>query len=102
MKDTPPDRYNVPKVNLSSPLIASSPMVAMNSPIRQLISPFKIEPDDTEVIMLMPNTAKAKYSGLLNCSASFASIGANKIRHIVEKTPPKVDAIVEIDSARPG
>ena len=74
----------------------------MNKPIKQLTSPFKIEPDDTDVIMLMPNTARAKYSGLLNCNATLASIGANKTKQTVENTPPKVEAIVEMDNARPG
>ena len=102
IKEIPPERYKVPKVNLSIPLIASNPIVAINKPIKQPIIPFKIEPLETEVIMLIPKMAKAKYSGLLNCKAILASIGANNTKQKVEKTPPNNDAVVDIDKALPG
>ena len=46
--------------------------------------------------------ASAKYSGLENCNATFASWGASKIRQMVLKTPPKVLANVDKPKARPG
>ena len=74
----PPDKYKVPKVKRSIPLIASRPIVAINRPIKQPINPFKIEPVDPEVIMEIPKIAKAKYSGLENCKATLASRGAKR------------------------
>ena len=77
-------------------------MVAIHNPTRQPITPFKMEPAETEVTMLMPNMAKAKYSGFENVKATWANNGAKQIRQRMEKTPPKVEAVVEIDKARPG
>ena len=49
---------------------------------------FKIDPEETLVMMLSPNTASAKYSGFENFSATDASIGEKMIRQIALKIPP--------------
>ena len=70
----------------------------MNPPRR----PFKIDPDETLVMILSPNTASAKYSGFENFSATDASIGEKMIKQIALKIPPNVEPNVDKPSARPG
>ena len=84
------------------PVIASMPTVAKKRPIRPPMIPFTTLPLETLVIILRPKIAKAKYSGLENCNATFANWGASKIRQMVLKTPPKVLANVDNPKARPG
>lgn len=83
------------QVKRIAPLIPLMPTVARNRPIRPPIMPLITLPEETLVIMLRPKIAKAKYSGLENCSATFASCGASKIRQTVLKIPPAVLAKVE-------
>ena len=78
------------------------PIVARKSPTSPPMTPLMTLPLDTLVMMDRPNTASAKYSGLLNCRATFAKRGAMMTRHTVLKIPPKVLAIVEMPRARPG
>ena len=54
------------------------------------------------VTMLNPNTASAKFSGAPKFRANFASSGAVTNRHRAENTPPKVEAKVDMPSARPA
>ena len=77
-------------------------MVAINSPMNPPRSPFNIEPEERLVMMLSPNTASAKYSGLENFNATDASIGEKMIRQIALKTPPKVEPKVDNPRALPG
>lgn len=82
------------------PLMASMPIVEMISPITPPIRPLRTEPEETEVIMEMPKMARAKYSGLENCSATEASRGEKIIRQMAEKIPPKVEEKVDRPRAR--
>ena len=61
-------------------------------------------PDDTLVIILRPKIAKAKYSGLENCRATFANCGANKIKQMVARIPGLQNDVDIVDNpkARPG
>ena len=52
--------------------------------------------------MLIPNIAKAKYSALENCNASFANCGERIIKQSELKIPPDKLANVDSPSARPG
>ena len=82
--------------------MASMPTVARNRPMIPPMIPFSTLPLDTLVIMDSPNTASAKYSGLENCREILARRGAQIIRQIVLKMPPKALAVVESPKARPG
>ena len=102
IKEMPPIRYVEPNVKRIFPVMASIPIVPIKSPSAPPISPLITEPEDTLVIILMPNSARAKYSALEKVSATFASCGAKTIRQIAENTPPNILPVVESPSARPG
>ena len=102
MKLTPPNRYVVFSVKRMAPLMASIPTVAKKRPIMPPMIPLITLPLETLVIMDNPNIARAKYSGLENCSEILARSGAQIIRQTVLKMPPKALAVVESPNARPG
>ena len=61
-----------------------------------------MEPDDTLVMILSPNIASAKYSGLENFKATDASNGEKMIKQIALNTPPNVEPKVDKPKALPG
>ena len=65
------------------------------------IAPFSKSPD-SDAMMVNPNRARAKYSGAPNSSAIFASCGARVASTTAANSPPTVDAMVAMPSARPA
>ena len=77
-------------------------MVASSRPRKAPITPFSTFPLETLATTLMPNRARAKLSWALNFNAKLARMGEVHMSMIAENSPPKVEAVVEIEMARPG
>ena len=80
----------------------SIPMVAIKSPIKPPITPFSTDSEETELIIEIPKSANAKYSGFEKDVATRASCGASNISMTALKIPPNILANVDSPKALPG
>ena len=83
-------------------MVTSTPTVASSRPISAPITPFSTFSLDTLATTLMPNRARAKLSWALNYRAKLDRMGEVHSSITAENSPPKVEAVVEMDRARPG
>ena len=95
-------RASMPNIYRSTPSMGSMPMVDSIRPNAPDIRPLTIDPEVTPAIMVRPNSASQKYSGLPNFMASWANAGAKKYREIQLSSPPKKEAVQAVPSALPA
>ena len=102
MKSRPPVSSWLPKVNRSSAVIGSNPIVARARPSSPEQIPLATDRDAIEMMIVRPKTTKANISYGPKRSASRAIGWARKMKTTIDSRIPTVVAIAEIDNASPA
>ena len=99
---TPLYSRKLPKVNRDRPLTLSMPTVASRMPSPPLMRPLSRLFPLTEAITDRPKMASEKYSGAPKVMATLLIWGAKNSRHSALISPPTVEAVRAMSSARRG
>ena len=92
----------ISNVNRGNPNVISTPTVVIISPINRETSPLSRDPLVTRTEQLRPIQASQKYSNDVNCMATSASMGANKMRIIAPIKPPMAATVTSTPRTNPA
>ena len=98
----PPNSWVLSKVKRGAPSTGACPIVLINIPKRQAISPLTGEPLTKVDTVLSENNATAKYSGMLNLIATLARAGDINTNPNQLINVPKKLAAMPTEIARPA